>query len=210
MMFVGEKFCPHCGAKAERTEVAGAAPELCPRCGVNMEAVVIGKSHLRECPKCEGIWADADSLRQICEAREEQAAVLGIASHLPSPEPAEVEQKVQYLPCPVCGDLMNRVNFAHCSHVVVDVCSRHGTWFDRDDLRHVVEFIQAGGLAKAHAEEIEDLEAERRSTAGQPAGSGWGPDLDSDLGSGLSSGTNYDLWNLGIEAAGGLLRLMIR
>jgi Zn-finger nucleic acid-binding protein len=202
MMFAGEKFCPHCGAKAERTEVAGAAPEMCPRCRVNMEAVVIGKSNLRECPKCEGIWADADSLREICEDREQQSAVLGMASHVPVEESESVERKIQYLPCPVCGELMNRVNFAHCSNVVVDVCSRHGTWFDRDDLRHIVEFVQAGGMEKARAREMEDLEDERRRVAWQSAGAG--------TGASLSSGTNYALWNLGIGAADGLLRLMMR
>jgi Zn-finger nucleic acid-binding protein len=212
-MFAGEKFCSHCGAKAERTVVAGAARELCPRCRVNTEAVVVGKENLRECPQCEGIWVDADTLNQICEDQEQQTAVLGMASHVPPVESAEAEQKVQYLPCPMCGELMNRVNFAHCSHVIVDVCAKHGTWFDHDDLRHIVEFIRAGGLTKARAEEMEDLEAERRRVAWQSSvagtGAGLGAGLGSGLGSGLSSGTNYDLWRIGIGAAAVLIRLLL-
>jgi Zn-finger nucleic acid-binding protein len=114
-----------------------------------MSAVVIGNTNLRECPRCEGIWADAASLEQICQDREKQAAVLGVAAPLPAPADGDIEQNIRYVPCPVCSKLMNRVNFAHCSHVVVDVCNPHGTWFDKDELRRIVEFIRAGGLEAA-------------------------------------------------------------
>jgi Zn-finger nucleic acid-binding protein len=46
--------------------------------------------------------------------------------------------------------------------VIVDVCREHGTWFDRDELRRIVEFIRDGGFDKARAREMEDLEAKRR------------------------------------------------
>src|SRR5262249_12635111 len=71
-------------------------------------------------------------------------------------------EKVRYLHCPVCKDMMNRVNFANCSHVIVDVCRQHGTWFDKDELRRIIEFIRAGGLDKARAMQIEGLEDQRR------------------------------------------------
>ena len=125
-----------------------------------MNAIVIGGSNLRECPQCEGIWTDVDTLQQICTKQEKQAAVLGMPA---SPaEPAELEKSIRYLPCPVCRQLMNRVNFAHCSHVILNVCKAHGTWFDRDELRRTVEFIRAGGLEKARAHQITAMEDERR------------------------------------------------
>jgi Zn-finger nucleic acid-binding protein len=164
MMFIGAKFCSHCGAKADRTEAAAAAEQLCPRCQVAMKAVTIGASSLRECALCEGIWADVDSLIQICSEREKQAAVLG----MPAPPPTDglqLEKNIRYIPCPVCHNLMNRVNFAHCSHVIVDVCKAHGTWFDKDELRRIVEFIRAGGLEKARVREMAELDAKRRSLA---------------------------------------------
>jgi Zn-finger nucleic acid-binding protein len=126
-----------------------------------MQAVVIGKTHLQECPKCEGIWADTASLEQICADREQQAAVLGTAAPLPVDD--NTLENVRYVPCPVCSTLMNRVNFAHCSHVVVDVCRAHGTWFDKDELRRIVEFIRGGGMELARAEEIADLERRRQA-----------------------------------------------
>src|SRR5258708_28779953 len=97
----------------------------------------------------------------MCTDQERQSALLGVATPLPHPDPAGLE-KIRYVPCPVCGNLMNRVNFANCSHVVVDVCMQHGTWFDRDELRRIVEFIRAGGLETARARQIAELEEQRR------------------------------------------------
>jgi hypothetical protein len=49
---------------------------------------------------------------------------------------------------------MNRLNFAHTSGVIVDVCTPHGTWFDADELRRVLEFITNGGLEAARVREL--------------------------------------------------------
>jgi Zn-finger nucleic acid-binding protein len=163
MMFIGQKFCPHCGARADRQDSAAeAAPEPCPHCKTMMDSVVIGGSHVRECPRCEGIWTDTETLRQICADRDQQASVLGMATHIPSNTVRELDKAIHYLPCPVCGDLMNRVNFANFSGIIVQVCRQHGTWFDRDELRLVVEFIRDGGMDKARAREIANLDEDRR------------------------------------------------
>jgi Zn-finger nucleic acid-binding protein len=78
-------------------------------------------------------------------------------------QPLQLERTIHYIPCPICHELMNRVQFAKCSHIVVDVCSSHGTWFDKDELQRGVQFIRAGGLQKAHAHQLEELkEAQRR------------------------------------------------
>jgi len=204
MMFIGDKFCPHCGAAAARTEVASEVPEICPHCRVALEAVVIGNTSLRECARCEGIWASADALQQICADREKQAAVLGIASHLPDVGGAATDLKVHYLPCPVCHELMNRVNFAHCSHVIVNVCGKHGTWFDKDQLRLIVEFIRAGGLEESRAREISTLEQERRQTRSAAVAGAW------DTTAAPVRGANYDLWEAGISAAAGILLRFIK
>jgi hypothetical protein len=44
----------------------------------------------------------------------------------------------------------------------VDVCKGHGTWFDRDELRRIVEFIRSGGLELAREKELAELEERRR------------------------------------------------
>jgi Zn-finger nucleic acid-binding protein len=172
MVFAGAKFCSHCGAAIAREEISTDDKQPCPRCRVNMQAIVIGNTHLRECPTCEGIWADTDSLQHICADREQQAAVLGVARTLPNDGINNMET-VRYVPCPVCNKLMNRVAFAHCSRVVVDVCKQHGTWFDKDELRRIVEFIRAGGLEAARAEELSELDRKRQELKSAQISASW-------------------------------------
>jgi Zn-finger nucleic acid-binding protein len=202
MMFLGAKFCSHCGAKANRAEVPPDARQLCPRCRVNMDGVVIGHADLRECPRCEGIWADTAALQQICTDREKQSAVLGVAAPLPTNESGNVEKNIRYVPCPWCSKLMNRVNFANCSSVIVDVCKQHGTWFDRDELRRIVEFIRAGGLESARAREVAELERQRRQLNAAKIASGW--DTTNQAG-----GSNYENYGIGISAAAEFLGALL-
>ena len=113
-----------------------------------------------ECANCSGLWLDVPSFEKICADREQQAAVLGAASQ--APQNVFRIGKVNYVPCPECSQLMNRINFARCSGVIIDVCKKHGIWFDRDELSSIVEFIRAGGLEVSRAKEKADLEEERR------------------------------------------------
>jgi Zn-finger nucleic acid-binding protein len=108
------------------------------------------------------VWADVESFQRLCADRATQAAYLGRGSPLPLPpqgDPSRVE--IRYRPCPVCGELMNRFNFANCSGVILDACSPHGVWFDADELRRIVEFIRGGGLDVERERELRDLEFER-------------------------------------------------
>ena len=161
MMFRGSKHCPRCGALAGQRADADLPPRKCPRCAVEMHSIRLGTTAVRECERCLGLWVDVTSLEKICADREQQAAVLGAASPAPTRQVQETD-KVRYVPCPECQQLMNRVNFARCSGVVVDICKGHGSWFDREELSRIVEFIRAGGLDAARAREKAALEEQRR------------------------------------------------
>ena len=123
--------------------------------------MTIGQTMLRECERCLGLWLDVPSFEKLCADREQQSAVLGVASPAPQNAVREVS-KVNYVPCPECSQLMNRINFARCSGVIVDVCKGHGTWFDRDELSRIVEFIRGGGLEASRTREKLALEEERQ------------------------------------------------
>jgi Zn-finger nucleic acid-binding protein len=165
-MFLGDRHCPRCGALAVREEIKGEAEGRCPRCREELGSVAVGATRLRECLRCGGLWVNVAAFEQICADREQQSAILGVVASPASAQPAhlrpEPKSKVRYVPCPECGQLMNRVNFAHCSGVVVDICKGHGTWFDRDELAEIVEFIRKGGLDAARAREKQQLAEERR------------------------------------------------
>lgn len=73
-----------------------------------------------------------------------------------------------YRPCLVCAKVMNRQNYARISGIVVDVCREHGFWFEPDELRRVLVFIEGGGLARARDREIlRSQEAERAALQAQ-------------------------------------------
>ena len=159
-MFIGSKHCPRCGAAATTAKPGDLTERKCPHCRQILRSVVIGATSVQECESCLGLWVDVGSFERICADREQQAVVLGAAS--PAPGSPVTETKVQYLPCPECRQLMNRINFARCSGVIVDICKGHGTWFDRDELSRIVEFIRAGGLDLARAKERVQIEEQRR------------------------------------------------
>ncbi len=126
-----------------------------------MSFLEIGPTAVRECEQCLGLWLDVPSFEKLCADREQQSVVLGTASPAPTHAVRETS-KVHYVPCPECSQLMNRINFARCAGVIVDVCKGHGTWFDRDELSRIVEFIRGGGLEASRSREKEEIKEERR------------------------------------------------
>ena len=163
MLFLGAKFCPHCGEKAARSSATDTAPRPCPGCQTDLLAIALGDSTIHECPQCAGLWVDVATFQEICADREKQAAVLGGATPDPLvPTLHATLSDVRYRPCPLCQTLMNRANFSDRSGIIIDVCRGHGSWFDRDELRRIVEFIRAGGVEATRARDLQRWETEKR------------------------------------------------
>jgi Zn-finger nucleic acid-binding protein len=202
MMFLGSKHCQRCGAVAAVPEVKDAKDRKCPRCKNDMMLVTIGSTAVLECERCFGLWLDVASFEKICADREQQSAVLGFALQAP-PIGAHETSKVNYVPCPECSQLMNRMNFARCSGVIVDICKQHGTWFDRDELSRIVEFIHGGGLEASRLREKEEIREDRRRLLEQQA------TVDTKV-SGFFSRAEDDEHRLaGIASARGLLKFLL-
>ena len=166
-----------------------------------MNSVVIGATRLRQCDKCDGLWVDVRSFEKICADHEQQSAVLGAASAAPA-ESVNKEKKIRYVPCPECSQLMNRINFERCSGVVVDVCKHHGTWFDRDELSSIIEFIRGVVLVSARAKERIELAEEREKLRQQQLA------IDLRGSSSLGFGHSDDERAGGIASASGLLKFL--
>jgi Zn-finger nucleic acid-binding protein len=201
MMFIGSKHCQRCGAAAAVPEISSAEKRECPRCRSEMVAVTIGSTAVRECERCLGLWLDVVSFEKICADHEQQSAVLGLASPAPTQMVRE-SSKVKYVPCPECSKLMNRINFARCSGVIVDVCKGHGTWFDRDELSRIVEFIRGGGLEASRAKERAEIREERRRLLEQQAA------VDSQVSTHFRASLD-DQRLTGIASARGLLKFLL-
>lgn len=157
--FTESRDCARCGSRAEAPDLEAS----CPSCRERLSSRSLGRARLSGCPRCGGVWADPASFRAICEEREEGSAYLGAGSVLPAPRASDPQSSpIVYRPCPACGELMNRFNFAGCSGVILDACKPHGVWFDPDELRRIAAFIQGGGMDVARAKERRSLELERR------------------------------------------------
>ena len=136
----------------------------CPMCRVPLQAVSTHQVQLHECAQCRGVWLDIEAFQRLCADRHRQAAVLlrrdagagGASATAPS------------LPCAKCARAMHRFNYAKASGIHLDMCRDHGIWFEGDELRRVLEFVQVGGLAAAQAQRVpQPLEA-YRNDSGDP------------------------------------------
>jgi Zn-finger nucleic acid-binding protein len=160
LMFVGNKFCGHCGAAAAQAElVEDKNPGECPRCKLELQPLKIGSANMRECERCGGFWTSVDVFEHLCDDKEQQSAVL---MHI-GDQNRELDSaaSINYVPCPDCKQLMNRSNFARISGVIIDLCKRHGVWFDADELPKIISFIEDGGLRRSREKEKIALEDER-------------------------------------------------
>jgi Zn-finger nucleic acid-binding protein len=162
-MFAGMEFCPHCGAKGSRTVYASAPALRCPGCMSDMGLVTVGTTKMHECSACASLWLDAATFTQLCTVREERGAVaafIDVEKGTTTPRTAPLGA-VRYVPCPVCAKLMNRQNFGHRSGVVIDVCKGHGVWFEHNELRAALRFIDSGGFERARQAEEQRQAVER-------------------------------------------------
>ena len=191
MMFTGSKFCPHCGTAAIEWEPK-ASKLPCPTCKKAMLSGKLGNFPLHECTKCFGLWVDNATLEHVWRDTERHSLPLSQPRLNIGMNPPGGIPRVKYLPCPRCRQLMNRKNFALRSGIIADVCAEHGTWFDANELHHIVQFIREGGLTTAREFEKQEIEKVRRmATLRQPtqtvhSGSGpaapeWGGSLIATL-----------------------------
>jgi Zn-finger nucleic acid-binding protein len=115
---------------------------LCPRCTrlVRDDA----ERAALACDRCRGLFVDHASLAARVEAERPREHRPGPAAH--AARSGTHEDQVRYARCPLCSQVMTRMNFGTRSGIVVDVCPGHGTWFDGGELDAALDFVRAGGL----------------------------------------------------------------
>jgi len=150
-------ICSFCGTRnavdlsglSASTERAPATPRSCPRCGTVTESVNVGRRQrffIEQCARCHGLFFDLNELQALLDdtVAPTYEINLPLLSALQKESPAATRD-VTYVSCPVCGKMMNRVNFGRRSGVVVDCCRNHGVWLDGGELRRLMEWKKAGG-----------------------------------------------------------------
>lgn len=165
--------CTYCGTRNdtdlsgihEFTEVVPDHVRTCPRCDVDMKTIdlKIGGTFLIErCEECMGMFFDSGELEALIKATVKNVHHV---NHNKLKELYALKRHdaygITYIKCPVCDTVMNRVNFGQRSGVIIDRCADHGLWLDGGELRHLLEWVKAGG--KMYNEKREEMKRKMES-----------------------------------------------
>lgn len=132
------------------------------------DGTVGGTLSVADCAQCHGMWLGRETVERLVASHAEDSLVLSLVPGFAATMARDARSvgdltAVRYRRCPTCDAVMNRVNFARISGIIVDVCKKHGTWFDALELPAVLDFVRQGGLDMARKRETEALgEARRR------------------------------------------------
>lgn len=158
----GARFCRECGVEVRPMSIqAKPLASYCPRCEGELVLRVVPQGEYTECGSCGGIWLQVHEFQRVMDDRDGSSIGKYIAKRTRASGAEVRDNPVKYLPCPVCGTLMNRKDFFGCSLVVMDVCCKgHGYWFDTHELEKIISFINSGGLDKARRKQIDRVNDE--------------------------------------------------
>jgi Zn-finger nucleic acid-binding protein len=111
---------------------------ICPRCtDAAMQAHARGSARVLACKRCGGVFAERDTLERVLDGETRELIELADDATRAPPRPKLLPIDLE---CPRCGILMTRVQM-RAAHIVIDVCSGHGAWFDRWEAQLVAHAI---------------------------------------------------------------------
>lgn len=207
--------CVYCGSRND-TDLKGVhyyttheseSERICPRCAIGLKTInlnINGTFLIERCDDCLGLFFDPNELEALLEATVANVFTIN-KSQLDAVKPTTAcDTGAYYIKCPICSKIMNRVNFGSSSGVIVDRCKDHGIWLDGGELRHLFEWMKAGGKLLQQQKEDEqrrietrELEREKRNLQSQSAsGSGYQGDSSFDLFGGTLKNSDPDLFDI--------------
>lgn len=140
---------------------------ICPDCHIPLQTLdlqVEGKFFIERCDTCLGLFFDPGELEALMDKsvsnvfsinRERIDALIR--------EKRDAEGRFAYRKCPVCQELMHRINFGALSGVIVDQCKTHGVWLDSGELKRLLDWKKAGGqLLHEHVRQRKEEEKQRQ------------------------------------------------
>lgn len=159
----GAAYCSGCGQPLVTVlDAPTRTDRACPRCRVPMRRRDLAGHRPLECPMCCGLFVEPDDFETLMRAQAEHE---DRAENIHGPERALVDldhDEKLYVPCPGCGEMMNRSNYADGSGVIIDYCREHGYWLDAGELEKIARWIKSGGTVRKYAVDSDSL---RRGSA---------------------------------------------
>ena len=166
--------CGYCGVRNDIDlkgihEYTTARPESersCPRCDKVLETIdlnIEGHFYIERCNACMGMFFDPGELQFLLDKTVTNVYSIDYQRLVNiNKELHRRESVVQYIKCPVCRELMNRINFGARSGVIVDRCKAHGIWLDGGELKHLMQWRKAGGKLLQEKRAVQRQQAEQK------------------------------------------------
>lgn len=128
---------------------------ICPKCDIQLVALVFKGIEVDMCPECRGLWLDQGELEDLLERT-------GARAYGPALKWQEVKAPggPKRHMCPRCDDALRQVtsDATPDGSLVLDTCRRgHGVWFDRFELRHLLQVFPPDHGAVATIEFLDDM-----------------------------------------------------
>lgn len=117
----------------------------CPGCKGSLKTIVSKDVEVDICSSCKGHWVSRLKEKDLMKMKPETFTLDELKLLRKTYKPLGKEDPVRYVPCPLCSQMMNRVQWGAYSFVVVDRCEDHGTWYGEGELEKIEEFISKGG-----------------------------------------------------------------
>lgn len=95
----------------------------CPRCNAELTDAVVGLA----CAACRGIWIAPSSVQEMAINMQIPPTLIDL--------PFRDEPVREQLRCPACSEGMQTRSLYQ---VPIDVCDKHGIWFDANELAAVL------------------------------------------------------------------------
>ena len=103
----------------------------CPVCAEPLIVLEIDQVEIDHCIACGGVWLDAGELELLLDGATNRDTVLDALTRQTGGTDKEIR-------CPICSKTLTKVLYNN--RVLLDMCLRnHGLWFDRGELREVME-----------------------------------------------------------------------
>lgn len=172
----GTLLCEYCGNRTDidlegvhyYTTHENDTPRICPRCNIRLKSLdlkINGRFLIDRCEKCLGIFFDPGELELLLDTTVNNVVEINNLGLKAINEKREPDlYPVSYIKCPVCGQLMHRINYGAKSGVIVDSCKSHGIWLDGGELRQLLEWTKLGGqLLEQKRQAQRQMEEEQRN-----------------------------------------------
>ncbi len=156
--------CNYCGQRnplnlnvLSKVDIEEKSADLhCPVCDTAFDNINIGLKErvlVQRCNDCDGIFIIEDILEQLIKIQSDKRKSIDftVLKFIQENPRQQKESVIKYRNCPVCKNIMQRMNYRAISGVIVDRCLRHGVWLDGGELKQLFEWKKVGGdLKKIH------------------------------------------------------------